>query len=609
MDVGPFPHVLTEFTIEAWVRKWRETDYFFDTIVSTDQFRFQIERDERLEFWNRSRGESFDGRPVPTDNEWHHVAVTWAGMEPTFYLDGESNGSGGAGAAQMVISELRIGHDGLSRLGSDDPFDGDIDEVRFWDRARTPAEIQGSMSKRLTGSEAGLIGYWRFDEGSGQLASDASPTGAHAGLGMLAVTDARDPIWIPSEVRNDVGVDPGCGYAPLEVRFSLQISEELETVEWDFGDGERSAETSPVHTYAVPGVYAPRVLFRTVSGDEGSRDAGSVEAHGSPPRAAFEIEAPRGLLPVEVRFHDRSAGAVGRWIWDLGDGTTSSEASPIHTYRRSGTYRIVLTTMGPCPSASEGVSTAERDLVIRDFTGAEIVQRRPDTAVILLTTEKPLLGGELGLAFDSSAVDVRSIRKGGGLPDDVQTFIRTDLGNHCEDGLGGGAALAWFSPPGTYLPRGRHELFEIRFRRVLAAEPEACSPLQFVRCLGVPEAPIQNVVTDAQRLTVDLETFDSGICVVPDLAYVRGDANGDGRIDISDPITILGCLFLGEACSICGEASDANDDGAVQISDPIYLLNWRFGTGPGPPAPFPGCAGDPTEDELECREFDVCEEL
>jgi hypothetical protein len=158
------------------------------------------------------------------------------------------------------------------------------------------------------------------------------------------------------------------------------------------------------------------------------------------------------------------------------------------------------------------------------------------------------------------------------------------------------------------LPRGRHEIFEIRFRRLSGVEPDTCSPLRFVRCLGVPDAPIQNVVTDAGRQTMDLETFDAEICVGPDLAYVRGDANGDGRKDISDPITILGCLFLGEACSTCGEAADANDDGAVQISDPIYLLNWRFGAGPGPRAPFPDCGRDPTEDELECREFDVCEE-
>jgi len=607
VDVGPFGHVLGEFTIEAWVRKWRETDYYFDTIVSTDQFRFQIERDEHLEFWYRGRGESFDGRTVPTDNEWHHVAVTWAGGDLVFYLDGLTNRALQGSNEEMVISELRIGHDGLSRLGSDDAFDGDLDEVRFWNRARTPGEIQAFMSQRLSGSEAGLIGYWRLDEAGGQHASDSSPSGAHGTLGSSPDADARDPQWIPSDVRNNVQVDPGCGYAPLEVQFSLAVSSELESVEWDFGDGETSLELSPVHIYAAAGVYRPRVAFRTLSGEEGSREAGTVEVQDDPPRAAFNIDAPRGLLPVEVRFQDTSAGGVERRIWDFGDGTTSSEANPVHTYTSTGTFRVVLTTLGACPSAPQGVSSAEQDLVAKDFTGVELIYRKPDSVIVLLTTETALRGGELGLAYDSSILEVRSIRPGSGFPETAQSF-QTEPENRCGASLGGGIGLGWFSPPGSYLGRGRYELLEIRFRRRPGVEPGACSPLRFVRCLGVPEAPLQNAVTDIDLRTLDLETFDAEICVLPDLAYVRGDANGDARNDISDPIAILGCLFLGESCSTCSEASDANDDGAVQISDPIYLLNWRFGSGVSPPSPFPDCGTDPTGDELECRRFDACAE-
>ncbi len=85
--------------------------------------------------------------------------------------------------------------------------------------------------------------------------------------------------------------------------------------------------------------------------------------------------------------------------------------------------------------------------------------------------------------------------------------------------------------------------------------------------------------------------------------FRRGDANDDGRIDLSDPVTILGCKFLGEPCPGCRDAMDANDDGMVNVSDPIALLSHLFLGAPPPPAPGPTvCGDDPTPDELpECR--------
>src|SRR5262245_42312598 len=68
--------------------------------------------------------------------------------------------------------------------------------------------------------------------------------------------------------------------------------------------------------------------------------------------------------------------------------------------------------------------------------------------------------------------------------------------------------------------------------------------------------------------------------------FVRGDANADQRTDISDPLSILGCLFSGGACPGCRDAADANDDGSLDMSDVVYLLNFLFLTGAPPRAPF-----------------------
>jgi hypothetical protein len=83
--------------------------------------------------------------------------------------------------------------------------------------------------------------------------------------------------------------------------------------------------------------------------------------------------------------------------------------------------------------------------------------------------------------------------------------------------------------------------------------------------------------------------------------FRRGDATGDGKLDLSDPVTILSFLFQGGGAVPCAEAADANDDGAVNLSDPIAILNMLFlGAGPLPPPGPRSCGPDPTPDLLGC---------
>ena len=86
-------------------------------------------------------------------------------------------------------------------------------------------------------------------------------------------------------------------------------------------------------------------------------------------------------------------------------------------------------------------------------------------------------------------------------------------------------------------------------------------------------------------------------------SFTRGDANRDGRIDISDRTYILTFLFLGGARPPCMDAADADDTGKIEFTDGVYLLNHLFLGGEPPPAPYPGEGADATEDELGCVGF------
>lgn len=90
--------------------------------------------------------------------------------------------------------------------------------------------------------------------------------------------------------------------------------------------------------------------------------------------------------------------------------------------------------------------------------------------------------------------------------------------------------------------------------------------------------------------------------------FIRGDANADGDVNITDGVFVLNFLFLGTTTPTCREASDANADGDVNITDGVYLLNFLFAGGPAPPAPFGECGTDPTRSpgDVDCVSFAPC---
>lgn len=81
--------------------------------------------------------------------------------------------------------------------------------------------------------------------------------------------------------------------------------------------------------------------------------------------------------------------------------------------------------------------------------------------------------------------------------------------------------------------------------------------------------------------------------------FVRGDANQDATLDISDAVVTLLYLFGGGGPLPCLDAADVDDDGAVSVSDAIRLLESLFAAA-AIPSPFPAAGLDPTPDALGC---------
>src|SRR5262245_15808187 len=88
--------------------------------------------------------------------------------------------------------------------------------------------------------------------------------------------------------------------------------------------------------------------------------------------------------------------------------------------------------------------------------------------------------------------------------------------------------------------------------------------------------------------------------------FRRGDANGDGKLDLSDPIKTLGNLFIDGGEFSCAKACDSNADGLVDLSDVIFSLSYLFQGGAEPPAPGMRCGADLSAGDLDCRSYPPC---
>lgn len=137
---------------------------------------------------------------------------------------------------------------------------------------------------------------------------------------------------------------PVSGKAPLTVVFTDQSTNNPTTWLWDFGDGINSAEQNPEHTYQEAGDFTVQL---TVSNDFGSdtktkADYIEVEAAGGVPNAAFSGTPSMGIAPLTVNFTDQSTYNPTSWQWDFGDGNTSTQQSPEHTYQNAGFYTVQL---------------------------------------------------------------------------------------------------------------------------------------------------------------------------------------------------------------------------------------------------------------------------
>jgi PGF-pre-PGF domain-containing protein len=154
--------------------------------------------------------------------------------------------------------------------------------------------------------------------------------------------------WEPDGSSSNLPVaefsaSPSSGNAPLNVLFTDK-SIGATSWSWIFGDGSTSTEKDPVHTYSTPGSYRVNLTVSNADGSDSQFETIKVLEKPVPilPTANFSSNPVSGFAPLEVHFTDTSQNEAG-WNWDFGDGYTSTEQNPTHTFFSAATYTVNLT--------------------------------------------------------------------------------------------------------------------------------------------------------------------------------------------------------------------------------------------------------------------------
>ncbi|MFY0652810.1 MAG: T9SS type A sorting domain-containing protein [Cyclobacteriaceae bacterium] len=220
------------FTIEFWIKRG---DFGRNQIVYSKGYKasdvFEMGFNSSNNFYLNVGGQIITSANTFTDLGWNHYAVVYAKESNTIsaYMNDE------VVFDQELISNEFTG-DGIIAIGKSEIsngrfLSGNIHELRIWAKARQLGDIYAKMSQTLTGSEVGLVGYWKMEEARGNKAFDLARF-RHA----ILFAD-----WEVSPKGQAYGFDGVDDYLELNSGSSIIVTGEMDfTIEFWFKGASQS---------------------------------------------------------------------------------------------------------------------------------------------------------------------------------------------------------------------------------------------------------------------------------------------------------------------------------------------------------------------------------
>ena len=179
-------------------------------------------------------------------------------------------------------------------------------------------------------------------------------TDSEVKTGYITVTN------VTPRISAQFTASPLSGRTPLAVRFTSQSTGTITSYEWDFNnDGiVDSRMKNPLKFFTSAGQYSVKLTVRGPDGtdEELKNQYVVVTPWLLRPIALFSASTLSGAAPLNVTFTDKSYNNPDSYLWKFGDGTTSTQKNPSHTYPVPGYYKVSLTATNGAGSSSRAMN-------------------------------------------------------------------------------------------------------------------------------------------------------------------------------------------------------------------------------------------------------------
>jgi PKD repeat protein len=226
------------------------------------------------------------------------------------------------------------------------------------------------------------IATFSWDFGDGGRSTGQTTTHSFNFVGTFVVTlTVTDGFNRSASATQTVTVGPGTGPSDAQIVTSPQDpfvgqtvninassvrpapGRTLRTYEWDFGDGVRqtTASANTSHVWQTSGTFT---ITLTVTDDAGRSTVitQAINIRSDAPTADFGATQPPPTATHTIRFDPAGSSAIeGRTItayfWDFGDGFTSNQATPTHSYIGAGSFNVTLTVTDSAGKTAQKTKT------------------------------------------------------------------------------------------------------------------------------------------------------------------------------------------------------------------------------------------------------------
>jgi PKD repeat protein len=213
--------------------------------------------------------------------------------------------------------------------------------------------LDGNLMSFINTSTNATNYLWDFGDGVTSTLLNPNHTYASAGnytiklvtydsYGCPSIKIITNYIEINPNPVTDFSVNTNVSCEVSQVFNFTSATSSVNSWLWDFGDGNSSTLQNPSHFYASPGTYNVTLVSTNSHGCSNSLTQYGYILIATPQIPLFSADTTSGCFPLAVTFTDSSYNAVS-WLWDFGDGSTSTDQIPFHTFQNSGNYNVGLT--------------------------------------------------------------------------------------------------------------------------------------------------------------------------------------------------------------------------------------------------------------------------